>query len=92
MLEDDDYDCGSDSSLTSARQRQQTRSFGLVQWLSPRYKDKIITSFEDKWIEVQTHWLDMEGICNEVEGTQICALLDRFNNCLEDVYDNGGLV
>lgn len=88
VLDDDDH--GSDSSQESAPQRQENRYPGMVQWSSPEYEEEIITIFEEKWMEIQTHWLDMDGM-HQAEGTQICAMLDQFNECLEESCDDGRL-
>ncbi|KAF2478418.1 uncharacterized protein BDR25DRAFT_348705 [Lindgomyces ingoldianus] len=89
--DDDDYDDDSNSSRITARQRCQNEYSGMVQWSSPEFEDEVITSFEEKWMEIQTYWIYMDDMRSQVDSTQIRAMLDQFNEGLEEVYDDGSL-
>ncbi|KAF2105171.1 hypothetical protein BDV96DRAFT_655897 [Lophiotrema nucula] len=91
VLDDDDYDHVSNSSRTAARQRQQNQYSGMVQWSSAEYENEIITGFEQKWMEIQTHWMKMNDMRSQIEDPQILILLDQFDDSLEEVYEDGSL-
>jgi hypothetical protein len=85
-----DYDHDRISSPT-ARQSQRSQHSGMVQWSSSEYENNVVTSSEEKWVVIQTHWIETESMRNQAKDVQVCALLDRFNECLGEVHDDGSL-
>lgn len=62
----------------------------MVQWSSSKYENGVIEEFEKMWIEIHTHWLGIDGIRTQAEDLQICGMFIHFNECLNEVYEDGG--
>lgn len=60
-------------------------------WSEPKYEDNVIKGFEDKWDEIQDHWVRLENLRNTVRDTQLYKMLETFGHHFEEVYDEGRL-
>ncbi|KAF1829100.1 hypothetical protein BDW02DRAFT_612999 [Decorospora gaudefroyi] len=86
---DDDDGYRSNSPPTTVLQRQRNQHPDVIPWSGADIENEIETGVEEKVMETQDVWMNMEDMCIPDNDVQIRALFDQLNQHLGNVFDDG---